>query len=293
MIYYFIPATVRAGGIKVACQFVTLLIQTGRRAVIVTPNGDAPQWFHSSTPVIPESIARERIQSDDWKMITWPPDYTRLESWPGKFVNHCQGTDQLMDAIFADPNVPILSCWQQANDYVHTNHSRETIDVGISISDCFIYDGSQKLKRQVAYMPRRGHEIAERCHEENEQLDFFWVDGLDEIEVATTLKLSTYFLAISIGEEFGLPALEAMASGCVVLSVPVKGGMEYLHHLENCIVVEPDQLGKWLSWISLPSQASLRMGLSRNAIATACRYRLHDQAKRLRQLSARSLSWLK
>ncbi len=292
MIYYFLPGSARAGGVKVACQFISMLIKLGARAVMVLPEGIAPQWFASNVPVVSEEQASANIGPQDWIMITWPPDHQRLQQWPGRMVNHCQGTDPLMDPIFADTRIPILTCWAQAAEYVRGKFGRPTIDVGISISPCFYYDGTIKSERRVAYMPRRGAEIAETCIESCQGLDFRYIDGLDETEVASRLKQAGVYLATSVGEQFGLPALEAMAAGCVVISVPVKGGTEYLRDGENCLMVTADSMAERLRWVMAPERAQLRWRLRRNAVATAVEYRMSKQLRKLAALRDAELAWL-
>jgi glycosyltransferase involved in cell wall biosynthesis len=289
MIYYFLPDPGIFGGVKVACEFMEMLISLGSKGVVVLPGGTAPHWFPVSVPVMAEEKALLLIGKDDRIMITWPPDYHRLKSFPGRLVCHCQGTDELMDAIFADESVSVLTCWKQAADYVKDKFNRLTIHVGISIPDCFFYDGTVKLDNRVAYMPRRGFPLVRACMRRCSDIDFDPLDGLTEYEVSRHLKQAGIFIATSVGEQFGLPALEAMAAGCLVLSVPVKGGLEYLHHMENCLIVEPDEMGETLNWITSLENESLRIILRSRAISTASFYRRTLHRRLLKELLTTSL----
>lgn len=290
MIYYFLPDSGHFGGVKVACQFVEMLNALGIPAVVCMRDGFAPRWFSGRFAVLPEAVAIERITERDIVMITWPPDHRRLAHLPGRRVCHAQGTDPLMDPIFADPDFLVLTCWDQATDYVRTEHGRESIQVGISISECFYFGGGLKLDNRVAYMPRRGFRILLRCLLQVRDFDFTPIDGLAEAEVARRLQRSGVFLASAVGEQFGLPALEAMAAACVVVSVPVKGGMEYLRHGENCLVAEAEDLPDALDRLAHPSQASERVRLRHRAAETALAYRPQVQRERLRRLLAAGLS---
>jgi hypothetical protein len=284
MIYYLLPDSGHFGGVKVACQFVEMLNTLGIPAVVCMRDGFAPQWFAGRFAVLSEAHAIPRITERDIVMITWPPDHRRLAHLPGRRVCHAQGTDPLMDPIFADPDVLILTCWDQATDYVRTVHGRESVQVGISISDCFYFSGGLKLDNQVAYMPRRGFRILLRCLLRVRAFDFTPIDGLAEAEVARRLQRAGVFLASALGEQFGLPALEAMAAACVVVSVPVKGGMEYLRHGENCLIAEPESLPDALDRLAHPSQASERARLRHRAVETALAYRPQVQREQLRRL---------
>lgn len=277
MIYYFLPGPGIYGGIKVACQFLEMLISLGAKGAIVLPDGKAPQWFRSKVPVLNENQVLTTLDQRDWIMITWPPDYHRLKEMPGKLVCHCQGTDPLMDPVFADREVIFLTCWEQAARHARQKFNRQTIDVGISIANCFFWDGIPKIDNRVAYMPRRGFPIVNSCIRSCRKLDFMPIDGLDELSVSNLLKRSGIFLATAVGEQFGLPALEAMAAGCLVLSVPVKGGMEYLIDGKNCLVVDPGDIPEKLRWITQEKNTDLRIHLRNNAMATAARYRFSKQ----------------
>jgi glycosyltransferase involved in cell wall biosynthesis len=293
MIYYFLPDSGIFGGVKVACQFADLLHRLGVPASVVLPGGKAPQWFPCQAAVWGEEQVRPSLSPSDWLMITWPPDYHRLQGLPAPLICHCQGTDELMDPIFADHRVPVLTCWQQATNYVVEHFGRSSVEVGIAISDCFFWDGGLKFDTLVSFMPRRGFPNVRKCLRRCPRLDFMPLDGLPEGEVARKLKQAGVFLATALGEQFGLPALEAMAAGCVVLSVPVKGGMEYLNNGENCLVVEPEQMAECLEWVTQPENRELRARMRSRAVATAMGYRISLQRERLSQLLRGELSWLR
>ena len=289
MIYYFLPGTGIFGGVKVGCQFVEMLNSLGIRAVLAMPEGKASQWFDSRAAVVSDEEALAKITESDWAMITWPPDYERLRDLPAKLICHCQGTDVKMDPVFADHRFTILTCWGQAALYVREKFSRDSVDVGISISDCFYFDGGQKYANLVAYMPRRGFRTASSCIKKCHGLDFLPIEGLPEWEVSRLLKKSGIYLATAEGEQFGLPALEAMAAGCVVLSVPVKGGMEYLLDGDNCFVTQPEDLAARLQWIVRPENAPIMEKMRSRAMDTAFRYRASLQIQRLKGLLSSEL----
>ena len=284
MIFYFLPDGGIFGGVKVAFQLLDALGALGVPGVAVLPDGRAPDWFASRTPVVSEAEARARLGPSDWKMITWPPDHARLKGLPGRMVCHCQGTDVRMDAIFADRDVLLLTCWEQAARVARERFGRTPIEVGITIDERFLFAGERKYDDLVAYMPRRGVDLARACMRAARALDFDAIDGATEAEVARRLKRAGFFLATAVGEQFGLPALEAMAAGCVVLSVPVQGGMEYLHAGDDCIVCEPHDLPRRLLEVAAPSAAAARARMRQRALATAVRYLPSRRRARLASL---------
>jgi hypothetical protein len=290
VIYSFLPEAGIFGGVKFGFRLVEMLNDVGASAVVVLPDGRAPRWFAARAPILCEADALPRLREDDWRMITWPPDHERLSRLPGRFVNHCQGTDPRMDPILGDPDVRVLTCWEQSARWLRDRFGREPIEIGIHVATEFFPRGERKRDLQVAFMPRRGNELARRCMRRVPRLDYLPIDGRHEREVARRLRGAGLFLATAVGEEFGLPALEAMAAGCVVVSVPVKGGMEFLRDGENCVVADPEDIADRLDWIARPENARRRALLRQRAVATALRYRPSVQRRRLAELVAGPLA---
>lgn len=283
MIYYFLPSAGIYGGVKIGYEFAELLHELGRPAVVASPEGEAAQWFRCSVPVVDREEAQAGLGPADVAIFSLPHDYPALSASGARLVFHCQGTDPRIDPILRDPSLTVLTCWQQASDYVRRGFGREPVEVGIAVSDVFrcAAPGEEDV---VGFMPRRGQSLARRCRRRNPRLEFVAVEGRDEAGVARELARASFFLATARREWFGLPALEAMASGCVVVSVPTLGGMEYLHGDENCVVCEPARLPETLERLARPEAAEERVRLRRAALATAARYRRSAQRERLRRL---------
>lgn len=248
MITYFLPGHGIYGGIKVAYQFVDALNQLGVPARIAAPAGLAETWFDARASVVArESVLKERAHGT-W-VFSFPPDYWELRDRATRLAYHCQGTTHnLVDTILADPDVWILTCWDEARDRA-ASFGRNPCDVGIAVSEVFFQSGITKDARSIAYMPRRGSDDFERARQAVNLVpgaSLRPIDGMHEREVAEILQHASIFVATSESEAFGLPALEALASGCLVLSVPVVGGTEYLE-AAHCTVVPPDHLGEALN----------------------------------------------
>lgn len=284
MNYYFLPGTGVFGGIKVGFQFSQMLGELGVPIVVVTPEGGAATWFHCTVPVVSKADALSRITDKDVILFSLPHDYPELKAAGAKLVLHCQGTDPLIDPIIADESVVLLSCWEQAARYMRERSGRRSIEVGISISTKFFYDGRHKSPVEVAYLPRRGAAIAEAVIRHLPTLYFNAIDGSSEEATAGTMMRCSYYLATAVGEGFGLPALEAMAAGCVVVSVPVVGGVEYLLDETTAVVVDPAQVPEALAELATIESAARRAKLRDAGHAMAHRYAPQRQIARLREL---------
>ncbi|MCR9138512.1 MAG: glycosyltransferase [Alphaproteobacteria bacterium] len=294
MNYYFLPGTGIYGGIKVAFQFADALCELGVKTVVATPGGEAPDWFVTQAPIVDRDAALANLSQTDVVLFSLPHDYETLRQTPASLVFHCQGTDPLIDPILADHSVTVLTCWQQAKDYA-AEFGRQAIEVGISVSDCFFYDGTRKVPNQIAFMPRRGASIVDECAAAISGFEFVPIDGDHENVVARKLKKSTYYLATSVIEGFGLPALEAMAAGCVVTSVPVHGAKEYLIDQRSCQIADPAQMPSALHAVTDGSGEVIHTRLLAGARNVAANYRPSFHKRKLRDaLNGRlqeALSW--
>jgi len=67
-----------------------------------------------------------------------------------------------------------------------------------------------------------------RVYPQHKNVPWKCIDKMGEIKVAETLGESTVFLSTSLYEGFGLPPIEAMACGCIVVGFHGYGGLEYV-----------------------------------------------------------------
>jgi hypothetical protein len=284
MLYYFVPDTTIFGGIKVTYQFVDMLNALGVSAVIASPGGLAAAWFHSHAAVVDAAAVHKSFRPEDIAVFSQPQDYASLREFPGQLIFHCQRTDSLIDPIIADPAVLVLTCWKQTTEYVQAHGVRDPLEAGISIAPCFAYTGEPKFEYAVAYMPRRGAKLCEEVRRTYGTLRYVAIDGMREDEVARVMKYSSIYFATAEHEWFGLPALEAMSAGCVVVSVPVLGGMEYLNDGVNCRVVGSQDFAAAVGELLQERSAVMRFRMRQAAVATARHYTTGRMMQRLSAL---------
>ena len=273
MNYYFLPGTGIFGGIKDGFHLAEALCLGGASCCVATPDGKSANWFSSRAGVVSHKQALDDLGENGKILFSYPYEYEMLKATGARLYFHCQGTDPLIDPLLQDDTLCLLHSWPQAKRYMKDKTGRDSIDVGLMIPDCFFYDGQTKCEGTVAYMPRRGNNIAAACMEACPELSFVAIDGANEREVAHLMKSCECYLATSVGEWFGLPALEAMAAGCVVLSVPVVGGTDYFEHGVNGMMSDPEKIPETLSGLMSVEQRGIRQSLRDHAIATASRYR--------------------
>lgn len=278
MIFYLLPEPTIHGGIKVGFQFTAMLRQLGFDVVVVTPNGSAPQWFASDVPVLRREIVLPKLNTKDQVIFSLPHDYEELKQTGARLVFHCQGTDELIIPILQDEGVEILTCWEQADEFV-SKYGRESENVGISISRIFFYSGQLKQPGTYAIMPRRGslpHPNKLSGFEKRE------IHEMKEGQVAGIFKKTSGFIALSENEWFGLPALEAMAAGCLVVTPKTIGGGEYLIDRKNCFVEQLDHLAERMSQVLNHEEEHSR--LRQEAINTSYKYHPRSQFQHLQKI---------
>jgi glycosyltransferase involved in cell wall biosynthesis len=96
----------------------------------------------------------------------------------------------------------------------------------------------------------------------------------DQNDVASFYRECDVFLHFSTIEGFGLPPLEAMACGCVVLLTDSGGVMEYSIDQYNSLLVSVDPADIINKLEHLRNNVSLRKRVSFNAVSTAKNFKI-------------------
>lgn len=122
---------------------------------------------------------------------------------------------------------------------------REVLDVTAGrilppvVRECFFRESAPRPNRvRVAFMPRKNSALARQIQQisleilrksgEPDYPDWVELQNMDQEEVAGNLAACDIFMMSSMAEGFGLPPVEAMASGCVPVGFAGLGGWEYM-----------------------------------------------------------------
>lgn len=103
-----------------------------------------------------------------------------------------------------------------------------------------------KKKKQIAFMPRKlPTTIVQvlqilRARGSLKGWGICPIDGMDEADVAALLRESAIFLSTCSDEGFGLPPLEAGASGCVVIGYTGYAAREFMRSEYCCPIAQGD-----------------------------------------------------
>lgn len=233
------------GGIRCIYQFVDDLVASGFSASVVHEHrGFRCNWFENTTPVT--YLDDIQIEKDDLLVV---PEISvaavaeRFPHAPMLILNqnpYLTFLNSRLPPITSPPVLPptavgIATVSEDSLDYLNLAFPEipvERLHYGVPV-----VQGSENIRakeRALAFMPRRRYDDLEqvlRILERRGSLEGWRLYPIDHLSQATTvqiLKRSAVFLSFNQQEGFGLPPVEAMAAGCVVIGYAGRGGREYM-----------------------------------------------------------------
>lgn len=102
----------------------------------------------------------------------------------------------------------------------------------------FTRDDSKRVSGRVLALPRKNHQDLRRIMKilKDDNIDFRLVDGLSQKELIKEYQAADIFLATGYPEGFGLPPLEAMACGAVVVGFTGGGASAFMIDGQTALV---------------------------------------------------------
>lgn len=228
------------GGIRVAHRHVAMLVRNGFDARIVLVDDERRRFFEESIPVETTDKAFT-LQRNDLIVVPepWGGLIQKFRQWDVRRYVFCQnhfytfvglGPTETYAQIGVDR---VFCCSEVIADYLKAVMGLDDVPVIHNAIDRSLFRPSAK-RRQIAVMPRKMKIEADFIegsfrHMYPDLADVPWVKIADvpEAEVARILGESAVFLALGRNEGLGLPPLEAMASGCLVVGFLGDGGRAF------------------------------------------------------------------
>lgn len=254
IIYHLTRASGPSGGIKVMLEHVEILRAAGFDAFAYTKNQEQrPTAFEIDVPFLTGAIG---ITPRD--VIIRPETYSArdLEAaskgglWQAIFAqNHYYCRHSLGQARhYGDLGVRDVFCAsRRIKRFLEENHIAQDVPVVPCAIEATPPLVSGKIEQIVA-MPRKRpleHDFIRHIftlrHPHLADIPWITIENLPHREVLETLSRSTIFLSLQRFEGFGLPALEAMAAGCLVVGFAGDGGWDYADST-NGLWVQDDAL---------------------------------------------------
>ena len=234
-----------SGGIRKLYRSVDILNDAGLQAAIVHRRpGFRCTWFENQTRVICSSQAV--VSQRD--VIVVPEVYGRSICCLPKGVRLIifnQGAYLMLNSLVSEPSsvAPYIANPDLTAVLVVSADSAAVVEYAFpgvhvrcirnSIDPTIYHPPSVPKNRRIAYMPRRRAEDADQVLQLLKLRGVFngWeliaIEHRTEREVADLLRTAQIFLSFSEREGFGLPPLEALACGCLVVGYHGFGGREF------------------------------------------------------------------
>ena len=242
-----------AGGVRTVYRHVEILRRHGFQASVLHGGGSEKLFFDTTADVIKVEDGFE-FRADDILVVN-------------------EDRKECLDFASQISVTKVLFCQNQFFVFEGLREGRSYADIGIThyltgsawmsrvMSELFgmpevpviryAIDSArfypEAKKRQIACMPRKNPVAAKfirRAFRERypEFDDVGWreISGVTEAEAAACLRESAIFLSLSRYEGLGLPPLESMASGCLVVGFPGDGGKEYASEANGFWVEQED-----------------------------------------------------
>lgn len=254
-VYYLCPDHASpSGGVRAIYRHVDLLNDAGIDAAVLHHRpGFACRWFEHSTRV----LAAPAVELSRRDVLVVPeiygPYFDRLPEGPRlvafnqnaylTFARLAPGQDLSYRRFEAAMTVS-----RDSAEYLRFAFPRLEVAVVPNSIDCEVFHpGTGLPPRRLATMPRKRRDEADQILRLlGDRLDGWEVVEIEsrpEAEVAALLRDAPIFLALGRQEGFGLPAAEAMASGCFVVGFPGFGGREVFDPQFSGPVEDGDVLG--------------------------------------------------
>jgi hypothetical protein len=229
-----------SGGVRTIYAHVAHLNRHGLAAFVVHQKpGFRPGWFSESVPALSYGEGLAVTPADVLVVPEDLPILGLLKALPSKKIVFCQNHFYAFNGLKPGETwrslgvSHVLASSEVIAKFVQENLGWSDVPVVHYAVDRQFFKPREK-KLQIAYMPRKRSMEARFIRElfatlGGQTAGWKWVeiDGLAIGRVADILAESAIFLSLSYLEGFGLPPVEAMASGCAVVGYHGEGGLEY------------------------------------------------------------------
>lgn len=238
------PYAFPSGGVAVIYEHVELLARHGHRAVVALAQKPAVDFYGRRAPLWIHGGALAPEPGDIWVLPEGFRVYAEvLANSPVTLLMFCQnqyylpfGADPRKD-VFQEFGVDgVIASSESVRDFFRDVYGLDDLPLIPCAVDPARFQASAPKVQQVALMPRKlGEEagflqaLLRRMHPRHAEVPWVPIQGCTQQDAAAMLSRSSVFLSLSHKESFGLPPLEAMASGCLVAGFHGDGGREYMN----------------------------------------------------------------
>jgi len=240
------------GGVRIAYHHVQMLCRNGFDARILLIDSGREAHFADTVPT--EQLNRDFVPlNSDLCVIPEPWDHwiSHFRRFPARKYVFCQNHFYLFHGLsrwrsYEEAGIDTVFCCSEVISHFLTTYMKQArAPVIPNAIDHALFQPREK-RRQIACMPRKmkieARFLCGLFRARHPTLaDVPWIEIADkgEHEVAEILGHSAIFLALGRLEGFGLPPIEAMASGCLTVGFTGDGGRSFATP-ENGLWCDPE-----------------------------------------------------
>lgn len=276
------------GGIRVIYRFVDTLNAAGVSATVVhAKSGFRCTWFENSTRISTASDVRfttgdllvlpEYYQEDIPHIAPGVPHVILNQNPHDTFPLIRNFKARGWKPVISPDTRGIVTNSPYTSEYLRCCFPQLSINqISIGINQTIFRPPQTDKQRAIAFMPRKRRKDLSQVlrilelRGSLEGWELFPIEGMTESDTAEVLRRSAVFLSFNEREGLGLPPLEAMASGCIV--VGYHGGCGRLYMGEDTAFAVDD--GEVVSFATQVESVLRRYGsneeldrIRRNALA--------------------------
>ena len=301
ILYISYDSVTPSGGVKTIYHHVSHLAKNGYRAFVVhNKSGFSPTWINVNVPTL---YMEENFRVYPNDIVVLPEDHhVALDAFKNihvrKFI-FCQNHFYIFSGLrnnssWKDFDISgVFCCSDVIAEFIKLVFHLDPVPVIHNAISSDLFKPLPK-KLQVAFMPRKRpteiefiRNIFQRVYPDYKHIQWVEIDKEDESKVAQILGESAIFLSTSLYEGFGLPPLEAMSCGCLVIGFHGAGGLDYATSKNGFWCEEGNLFGcsKTLVKVvsSLICDGDDLEKIKQQAIMTAKRYSIQRQEKEVVQ----------
>ena len=240
------------GGVQQSRRHVRVLNELGYDAKVVIDSDKDAHFYGDPVPRIFDRDFNATI--DDICVVPegWRKHALELSHTPAHLICYCQNHFYL-NRMFARGESfetfrirTVACCSRQTANFVERIYDADHVAViPCAVDPCPKMEMAPSLA--IAYMPRKAagdvqiiHDIFRRKYPVHAGVKWVAIDRLSNAESLSTLRRCAVFLSMSYREGFGLPPVEAMSAGALVVGFHGGGGLDYATPRNGLWCVEGD-----------------------------------------------------
>lgn len=172
----------------------------------------------------------------------------------------------------------VITCSNYCTQYVKQKMDihATTITNGIDLTQ-FHPSKEHRRKNRILAMSRKNPDDLQKIMAlmAKSNYEFRIVDGLSQAELITEYQAADIFLATGYPEGFGLPPLEAMCCGCVVVGFTGGGAREFMRDGDTALIAEDGDVYAVVAQLNLlENDENLKETIRENGLKNAQQYDL-------------------